>query len=102
MQFFLSNCHYAGETLGTLTENNIFFVPKDKNPTSCLKVRPIENFWNPLAVYEGNWTANTREQLIRRIKKCIADMDMDVIIKMFDRLEVKIQQAHDYGLESLL
>ena len=28
-------------------------------------------------------------------------MDMDVIIKMFDRLEVKIQQAHDYGLDTL-
>ena len=40
-------------------------------------------------------------QLIRRIKKCITDMDMDVIIKMFDRLEGNIQQAHDYGLDSL-
>ena len=29
-------------------------------------------------------------------------MDMDVIIRMFDRMEEKIQQAHDYGLDSLL
>ena len=43
-------------------------------------------------MYEKNWTANTREQLIQRIKK-ITDMDMDVVIRMFDRLEGKIQQA---------
>ena len=60
-----------------------------------------ENFFGILTVYDGNWTTNTREQLIQRIKKCITYMDMDVIIKMFDRLEGKIQQAHDYGLDTL-
>ena len=59
-------------------------------------------FWNFKAVYDGNWTTNTREQLIPKIKKCITDMDMDVMIKMFDRLEGKIQQAHDYGLDTLI
>ena len=29
-------------------------------------------------------------------------MDMDIIIKMFDNLGEKIQQAHEYGLDSLL
>ena len=29
-------------------------------------------------------------------------MDMDVVIWMFDKLEGKIQQAPDYGLDSLL
>ena len=33
---------------------------------------------------------------------CIKEMDMDIIIKMFDKLEGKIQQAHEYGLDSLL
>ena len=92
--FFLSNCHYAGETLKILTENNIFFVFKDKNPPSCPQIIPIENFFWILKqkVYEGNRTTNTREQLIQSIKK-ITDMDMDVVIRMFDRLEEKIQQA---------
>ena len=27
-------------------------------------------------------------------------MDMEVMIKMFDRLEGKIHQAHDYGLDT--
>ena len=53
-------------------------------------------------VYQGNWSANSREQLIRRIKKCISEMDMDIVIKMFDNLEGKIQKAHEYGLDSLL
>ena len=29
-------------------------------------------------------------------------MDMDIVIKMFDNLEGKIQQAQEYGLDSLL
>ena len=29
-------------------------------------------------------------------------MDMDIVIKMFDNLEGKIQQAHECGLDSLL
>ena len=65
---------------------------KDKKNDGILKQR----------VYEGNWSANSREQLIRRIKKCISEMDMDIIIKMFDNLGEKIQQAHEYGLDSLL
>ena len=29
-------------------------------------------------------------------------MDMDVVMKMFDKLEGKNQQGNDYGLDSLL
>ena len=29
-------------------------------------------------------------------------MDVDIVIKMFDKLEGKIQQAHDHGLDGLL
>ena len=92
LQFFLSNYHYASETL-ILTENNIFFVSKDKNPPSCPQIIPIENFFWILKqkVFEGNRTTNAREHSFGGLK--ITDMDMDIVFRMLDRLEGKIQQA---------
>ena len=39
-------------------------------PMHLLQIRSIENYWGILKmkVYEGNWTAKTRDHLIRRIK----------------------------------
>ena len=81
-----------------------FICTQRPKSTHFPQIRPIENFFGLLKqrVYQGNCSAHSREQLIRRIKKCISEMDMDIVIKMFDNLEVKIQQAHEYGLDSLL
>ena len=54
-------------------------------------------------VYAGNWSAKSRESLIRRIKKCMAEIDMTtMVIKMFENLKPKINQANINGLDSLL
>ena len=54
-------------------------------------------------VYAGNWSAKSRESLIRRIKKCVAEIDMTTMfIKMFENLKPKINQANINGLDSLL
>ena len=100
----LATCHYAGKTLECLTENGIFYVPKDHNPPNAPQIRTIENFFGILKqrVYEGHWSAKTREQLIRRIKKCISELDFDVGIKMFDKLDEKLQKAYKNGLDSSL
>ncbi len=37
-----------------------------------------------------------------RIKKCIKEINMEMVIKMFDNLKPKIIQAKDHGLESLI
>ena len=52
-------------------------------------------------VYENNWSAKNRDQLIRKIRKCANEFDMDPIIKMFDNLKAKIKKADQYGLRSL-
>ena len=100
----LASCHYATKTQQFLNENGIFFVPKDHNPPNCPQIRPIENFFGILKqrVYAGNWSAKNRDQLIQRIRKCVREMDMDVIIKMYENLEKKIRKASVDGLESLL
>ncbi len=52
-------------------------------------------------VYENNWSAKNRDQLIRKIRKCTKEFDMEPIIKMFDHLKAKIRKADQGGLRSL-
>ena len=86
-----------------LKMEGFFFVPKDMNPPSAPQIRLIEQFWGCLKmkVYENNWEAKSREQLIRRIQKCIREFDFDVIINMFNSLKDKVHQANEQGLTSL-
>ena len=49
-----------------------------------------------------NWSAQSREQLIARIKWAVKQIDPQIIIKMFDHLPSKIRQAQEYGLDSVL
>ena len=46
--------------------------------------------------------AKNREQMIQRIKNCVREKDMDVVIEMYENLEKKIRKASVDGLESLL
>ena len=102
----LATCHYANDNLAWLRaqSHGISFVTKEENPPNAPQIRPIENFWGILKmrVYDGNWTAKDRESLIRRIKKCIREMDMAVIVKMFNNLKAKVHRANQNGLTSLL
>ena len=43
-----------------------------------------------------------REALIRLIKKCVTEIDMGMIVKMFDNLKPKIHKTMENGLESLV
>ena len=54
------------ENFDFLRANGIAFVDKFENPSNAPQIRPIENYWGILKmkVYEGNWTAKTRDTLI--------------------------------------
>ena len=45
---------------------------------------------------------NGRDALIRRIKKCVSEIDMNMVMKMFQNLKPKIKKAEENGLESLI
>ena len=40
-----------------------------------------------MKVYEGNWTAKTRDPLIRRIEMKQKEIDQHIVIRMFDHLK---------------
>ena len=82
----------------------IYTVPKSLNPPNAPQICPIENFWGALKqkVYQGNWTAKNKEQLIRKIKKSVQELDPNIYVRMFQNLRLKINQAKENGLDLLL
>ena len=98
-----ATCHYSNENQEWLHENGITNVPKDQNPPSSPQIRPIEQFWDILKqrVYAKNWQAKNREQLIRKIKKCVKEIEPSVRVNLFKNLKSKVHQANQNGLSSL-
>ena len=87
-----------------LHNNGIAFVEKFENPPNAPQIRPIENYWGILKmkVYEGNWTAQFRDHLIRRIKMKEKEINQDIVIKMFGNLKGGVHVANQNGLQSLM
>ena len=73
-------------------------------PPNARQIRPIENYWGILKmkVYEGNWTAQTRDHLIQRNKMKQKEINQDIVIKMFDNLKGRVHVANQNGLQSLM
>ena len=61
-------------------------------------------YWGALKqrVYAKNWMANDRDQLIRKIKKCTKEMESQIYVRMFEKLQERINFAMENGLDSLL
>ena len=55
-----------------------------------------------MKVYEGNWTAQTRDHLIQRNKMKQKEINQDIVIKMFDNLKERVHVANQNGLQSLM
>ena len=55
-----------------------------------------------MKVYEGNWTAQTRDHLIQCIKMKQKEINQDIVIKMFDNLKGQVHVANQNGLQSLM
>ena len=100
----LPPCHYTNENLEFLRSNGIAYIEKNENPPSAPQIRPIENYWGMLKmkVYEGNWSAKNKENLIRRIKMKQKEINQDTVIRMFENLKEKVHKANESGLNSLL
>ena len=58
--------------------------------------------FHQMKVYDKNWSAKTRPQMIRRIKQKVKEIDQNMVARMFDNLKAKIHSAYENGLSSLL
>ena len=98
-QFF---CQFFVSLLSKNLSNKMV-INLSKWPPRRSKVLKIQ-FWGILKmhVYEGNWTAKSRESMIRRIKKKQQEINHDIVIKMFENLKAKVHVANQNGLSSRL
>ena len=64
----------------------------------------LKDYWGILKmkVYDNNWSAKTRPQMMRGIKSKVKEIDQKMAARMFDNLKAKIHSANENGLFSLL
>ena len=56
-----------------------------------------------MKVYEGNWTAKTRDHLIRHIKMKQKEINQDIVIRhTICNLKGRVHMANQNGLQSLM
>lgn len=77
----LASSHYAKSVIEYLDQENVNYVERHENPANLPECRPIENFWGILKglVYKNNWQAENIEKLRSRIKRCIKNIDPELI-----------------------
>ena len=87
-----------------MTSQDIQYITRDINPPNAPMIRPIEMYWSILKqkVYENNWSAKNRDQLIKRIKLCEKKIESTTYQNLFRSLKTKMRRAVEHGLESLI
>ena len=95
----LASAHYSKTTTDFLNANLVNFVEKHDNPPNVPQARPIENFWALLSsrVYKHGWRANSKPQLIRRIKKMLKEVTENELQGLFKDLRGKLRKISDKG-----
>lgn len=100
----LASAHYSKTTIDFLRVNLVNFVEKHDNPPNLPQARPIENFWALLSsrVYNHGWRANSKQQLIRRIKKMLKEVTANELQSLFKDLRGKLRKISDKGPYSVI
>lgn len=100
----LASCHYAKFTQNWLSEEKVPVISKKINPPNAPQIRPIERFWAHLKakVYADGWTAQSEDQLCRRIKEKAKTFNDLYFSKLFEHFKERIIRAHLKGLNNLI
>ncbi len=94
-----ASSHYAKKTIEFLNNQNIRFVPKQRNPTNLPQCRPIEDFFGELSslVYSKGWKAKSIKQLKTRIRKCLKEMNTTGVQRACSKIRTKLRAVADKG-----
>ena len=96
----LARSHYGLKVMEYLDQNDIHFVPQQKNPQNCPQLRPVEMLWSILEhmVYTGAWEAKNINQLKKRIMKKLNELHIKVIQSIFLDICKQLRKIADKGL----
>ena len=74
--------HYALEVQQYSKKNGVQLVPEQKNPQNFPQARPVDTFWSILElVCNGGWEGKNIDQLQRRIKRKLKEIDINIVCK---------------------
>ncbi len=95
----LAPSHYSNSVTRYLDQNGVQFVARDFNPQNCPQSRPIETLWAILKniVYDQGWEAKNIDQLQRRIRTKMKEIDMKVVQTMFSDIRKQLRKIADHG-----
>ena len=98
-----ATAHYKKCVQIWFNENNIKFVKQKENPPKVPQLRPIEHVWSLLKnmVYANGWTATSKQQLIRRIKEKVKELNMQVVRNMLSRVKTDIHRVGRMGINCM-
>ena len=109
MQSIKANKSFSGQTSlrhtikktssKTLEELRIPVVAKEDNPPATPQIRPIERLWALLKsrVYAGGFEAETKKQLITRIRSQMARITAKSCQNLWNHARTKIRFVADRG-----
>ena len=82
-----------------MLENDIDFVPYERNPTNLPQCRPIEDLWGYLVdlVYEGGWRAENLKQLRRRVNHCIKKVKIESVLASCASIRKNLRLVYQHG-----
>ncbi|CAF1531164.1 unnamed protein product [Adineta ricciae] len=95
----LASSHYSNTVTRYLDQNNVEFVDRQFIPQNCPQARPIESLWSILQtmVYDKGWEAKNINQLERRIRQKIKEIDIKVVQVMFLGIRRQLRKIADHG-----
>lgn len=96
----LAPSHYANSILDYFQQKNIKYVKKEDNPPNLPECRPIEDFWSILKgkVYENNWQAKDLQHLRFRISKCLKEVDIELVKRVFISIRKRLGKVRIVGV----
>ena len=97
----LASAHYSKIVLAWCKTENIPIVPRGNNPANCPEQRAIEDFWAYLKrlVYDNNWVAKDLNQLRTRIKRCLTQVDKNLVRSLAEITNKRLRQVFLKNIE---
>ena len=100
----LASSHYSNSTQLLLQENEVKFLPKDRNPPNVPQIRPIERFWAHLKakVYQPPYKPKSVDCLKERVKKMLKEFPPSYFERLMSGVGPKVRKAANRGVLSVI
>lgn len=95
-----ASSHYAKVVVQYMDSEGVHYIAKNDNPSNVPEARSIEDFWAILKsrVYANAWRAENTRQLANRIKRCLRNMDQDLVQRLAESTRKRLDNIRRKGV----